>query len=158
MDMIIWTMSEEDALTVYSVIRELHPLPPEMDRLTRVGLGSFAVALASGCAGALAFTTGVSAILIGVMVAVSLLPPLVTFGVLLGGGFLTLAIEALSLFVMNLICINLAGIITFLVQGIQPTTWWEKTRAAKATKTAIWLWVILLAALSGVIFLLQDGS
>ena len=40
------------------------------------------MALASGCAGALAFTTGVSAALIGVIVAVALLPPLV----MLGGG------------------------------------------------------------------------
>jgi len=41
----------------------------------RVGIGSILVALASGCAGALSFTTGVSAALIGVMVAVALLPP-----------------------------------------------------------------------------------
>ncbi len=49
---------------------------------TQVGLGDIAVGLASGCAGALAFTTGVPATLIGVIVAVALLPPLVTFGLL----------------------------------------------------------------------------
>lgn len=116
-----------------------------------VGMGDIAVALASGAAGALAFMTGVSATLIGVMVAVALLPPLVAFGLLLGGGYPGLAVGALSLFRMNLICVNLAGVPTFLVQGIRPTTWWEKDRASKAMRIAIGLWVTLLAALSGMI-------
>ena len=56
---------------------------------------------------------------------------------------------------MNLICVNLAGVITFLVQGIRPATWWEKDRASKATRVAIGLWVALLAALGGMILLLK---
>jgi uncharacterized membrane protein len=70
------------------------------------------------------------------MVAVALLPPLVTSGLLLGGGQPALAMGALSLFLMNLICVNLAGVTTFLVQGIRPATWWEKDRAVKATHAA----------------------
>ena len=97
--------------------------------------------------GALAFTTGASATLIGLMVAVAFLPPLVTFGLLLGGGQPVLAMGALSLFLVNLICVNLAGVTTFLVQGIHPATWWEKDRAAKATRVAIGLGVALLAGL-----------
>ncbi|HBZ55020.1 MAG TPA: TIGR00341 family protein, partial [Syntrophobacteraceae bacterium] len=115
------------------------------------------VALASGSAGALAFTTGVSATLIGVMVAVALLPPLVTFGLLLGGGHTELSMGALSLFLVNLICVNLAGVITFLIQGIRPATMWEKDRALKATRIAIALWVALLAALVGMMLLLRKG-
>lgn len=115
------------------------------------------MALASGCAGALAFTTGVSTTLIGVMVAVALLPPLVTFGLLLGGGHLVLAMGALSLFLVNLICVNLAGVTTFLVQGIHPATWWEKDQAEKATRIAIVLWIALLAALVGLILLFQKS-
>jgi len=56
---------------------------------------------------------------------------------------------------MNLICVNLAGVITFLVQGIRTATWWEKDRASKATRVAIGLWVALLAALGGMILLLK---
>jgi uncharacterized hydrophobic protein (TIGR00341 family) len=121
----------------------------------RVGMGNIAVALASGCAGALAFTTGVSAMLVGVMVAVSLLPPLVTFGLLLGSGQSDLAVKAFFLFMMNLICINLAGVITFLAQGVRPTTWWEKSRASKAIIIAISLWVCLFAILISIIALLR---
>jgi uncharacterized hydrophobic protein (TIGR00341 family) len=142
---------------IIGVLVHVNPTLSEVASRTRVGLGDIAVALASGCAGALAFTTGVSATLIGVMVAVALLPPLVTFGLLLGGGNLELATGALSLFLMNLICVNLAGVATFLVQGIRPASWWEKDRAVKATRIAIVLWMALLAALIGLVLLLRKG-
>ena len=129
----------------------------ELASRTRVGLGDIVLALASGCAGALAFTTGVSAALIGVMVAGALLPPLVTSGLLLGGGHPTLAMGAFSLFLANLICVNLAGVTTFWVQGIKPTNWLEKDRAVRATRTAIALSVVLLAVLVGMILLARKG-
>ena len=137
------------------VVLDVDPTLSEMASRTRVGLGDIAVALASGSAGALAFTTGISAVLIGVMVAVALLPPLVTSGLLLGGGHPALAMGAFSLFLVNLICVNLAGVTTFLVQGIKPTSWWEKDRAMKATRIAIALSVVLLAVLVGTILLVR---
>jgi uncharacterized hydrophobic protein (TIGR00341 family) len=142
---------------IIGVLVHVNPESPEVASRNGVGVGDIVVALASGCAGALAFTTGVSATLIGVMVAVALLPPLVTSGLLLGGGHPTPAMGALSLFMMNLICVNLAGVTTFLVQGIRPATWWEKDRASKATRIAIGLWMALLAALGGMILLLRKG-
>jgi uncharacterized hydrophobic protein (TIGR00341 family) len=140
---------------IIGVLVQVDPALSEIMSRTRVGMGDIVLALASGCAGALAFTTGVAATLIGVMVAVALLPPLVTFGLLLGNGQPVLATGALSLFLMNLICVNLAGVATFLVQGIRPASWWEKDRAVKATRIAIVLWVALLAALIGLILLLR---
>jgi uncharacterized hydrophobic protein (TIGR00341 family) len=142
---------------IIGVLLQINPASPEIASRDGAGPGDIVVALASGAAGALAFTTGVSATLIGVMVAVALLPPLVAFGLLLGGGHPAPAMGALSLFLMNLICVNLAGVTTFLVQGIRPATWWEKDRAVKATRIAIVLWVALLAALGGMILLLRKG-
>jgi uncharacterized hydrophobic protein (TIGR00341 family) len=123
----------------------------------KVGLGNIMVALASGCAGALSFTTGASAMLIGVMVAVALLPPLVTFGLLLGAGQQALSMGALVLFLMNLICVNLAGVTTFLIQGIYPAVLWQKERAVKGAIVAIVLWTLMLALLLGVILLSKGG-
>lgn len=143
---------------VLGALMHVDPALPEVASRTRAGVGDIAVALASGCAGALAFTTGVSATLIGVMVAVALLPPLVTFGLLLGGGQPALAMGALSLFLVNLFCVNLAGVTTFLVQGIRPAIWWEKNRATKATRIAIALWTVLLALLVGLILLFRKGG
>jgi len=142
---------------IIGLLLQVDPAIPEIASRDGVGLGDLVVALASGAAGALAFTTGVSAILIGVMVAVALLPPLVAFGLLLGSGHAVLAMGALSLFLMNLICVNLAGVTTFLVQGIRPATWWEKDRASKATRIAITLWLAVLAALGGMILLLHKN-
>jgi uncharacterized hydrophobic protein (TIGR00341 family) len=142
---------------IIGVLMRVDPALSEMASRTRVGLGDIVVALASGSAGALAFTTGVSATLIGVMVAVALLPPLVTSGLLLGGGHPALATGAFSLFLVNLICVNLAGVTTFLVQGIKPTSWWEKDRAVKATRIAIGLSLTLLAVLVGMILLVRKG-
>ncbi len=139
------------------VLLQVNPATPEIASRSGVGFGDIAVALASGSAGALAFTTGVSAALIGVMVAVALLPPLVTAGLLLGGGHLDLATGAFLLFLVNLICVNLAGVTTFVLQGIKPTSWWEKDRAVKATRIAIALSVVLLAVLVGMILLVRKG-
>jgi uncharacterized hydrophobic protein (TIGR00341 family) len=138
---------------IIGVLLNVDPTLSEMASRTRVGLGDVVVAMASGSAGALAFTTGISATLIGVMVAVALLPPLATSGLLLGGGHPTLAIGAFSLFLVNLICVNLAGVTTFVLQGIKPTSWWEKDRAVKATRIAIALSVVLLSVLVGMILL-----
>jgi uncharacterized hydrophobic protein (TIGR00341 family) len=140
---------------IIGVLLQVNPASPELASRNGVGLGDIAVALASGCAGALAFTTGVSTTLIGVMVAVALLPPLVAFGLLLGGWHPALSMGALSLFLVNLISINLSGVVTFLVQGIHPATWWEKDQAKKATHTALRLWVAMLAVLVILILLFQ---
>ena len=98
---------------IIGMLVQVDPASPELASRNGVGLRDIAVALVSGCAGALAFTTGVSTTLIGVMV--ELLPPLVAFGLLLGGSHLALAMGALSLFLVNLISVNLAGVTTFLV-------------------------------------------
>ena len=127
----------------------------EVASRTRVGLEDIVLALAAGSAGTLSFTTGLSSALIGVMVAVSLLPPLITCGMLLGSGFSQEATGAFLLFFTNVVCINLAGVVTFLVQGIQPRTWWEADRAKKATRNAIILWAAVLLILTILIILLK---
>jgi uncharacterized hydrophobic protein (TIGR00341 family) len=98
----------------------VNPGIPEISSRMSVGMGDIVLALASGCSGALAFTTGLPGTLIGVMVAVALLPPTVTCGMLLGAGFYHNALSTLLLLLTNIICINLAGVATFLAQGIRP--------------------------------------
>ncbi|MDP3559885.1 MAG: TIGR00341 family protein [Legionellaceae bacterium] len=141
--------------TILGTQMHIDPAMPEIASRTRLAWGDIIVALASGCAGALAFTSGVSATLIGVMVAVALLPPLVVCGLLLGSGYWSLATAASSLFLMNLICVNIAGVLIFLVQGIHPLNWWEKDRAKKATRIASGLWVGMLAILILVVLLFR---
>jgi uncharacterized hydrophobic protein (TIGR00341 family) len=129
------------------------PQAPEIASRTQVDGSNVVLALAAGSAGALSFTTGIPAAVIGVMVAVALLPPLVVVGLLLGGGAPDLALNAFILFAINIVCINLAGVVTFLAQKIRPRTWWESEQAGHATRIAVTLWVVTLVLLLAFILL-----
>ena len=86
---------------------------------TSVDYAGIALALASGAAAALSVTTGLSATLVGVMVAVALLPPAVTVGIMLAAGRMNLAVGAAMLLIANIACVNLAAQLVFLAQGHQ---------------------------------------
>ncbi|MFW6088939.1 MAG: TIGR00341 family protein [Gemmatimonadota bacterium] len=142
------------ALTV-GVTLTVDPEVGELARRTRVGLGDVAIAMAAGSAGSLAYTTGLSAAIIGVMVAVALLPPLVAVGLLLGDGHPELAAGSAVLVLVNFTCVSLAAVGTFLLQRIRPRTWWEAEKAKEATRVAVVSWLVLLAVLVVLIFLLD---
>ncbi len=127
----------------------------ELMARTDVGYEDVALALAAGSAGALAYTRSIPAALIGVMVAIALVPTLVASGLLLGAGYYTYSFFAMMLFLINLICINLSGVLTFLVQGFKPNSWWEADKARRLTRLAIVIWVGLLLLLIGVISYLR---
>jgi uncharacterized hydrophobic protein (TIGR00341 family) len=114
------------------------------------------IALATGVAGAYSITTGVAEALVGVMVAVALLPPLVTAGLLCGDRHWIDATGALLLFLVNIVSINLASVVTFVFQGIQPREWLEAKKAKSAVRIAIIIWIILLFMLATMIFLEQQ--
>jgi uncharacterized hydrophobic protein (TIGR00341 family) len=135
------------------IILNVEPTIPTIMARTKIGMSEVVLALAAGSAGTLAFTTGAPATLIGVMVAVALLPPLVTLGLLLGSAHFLLAAGALWLLLTNLICINLAGVVTFWAQGIQPINWWEANIAKRATRISIISCGVLLMALIFLILL-----
>ena len=132
---------------VFGLLLPVDPTIPEVALRTQIGLADVVLALAAGVAGALSFTRGVSTALIGVMVAVALLPPLVALGMLLGAGDTQSAYGAFLLLCTNVVSVNLAGVITFLAQGIQPMKWYEAKQAKKATRIAVALWVLALAVL-----------
>ena len=120
---------------------------PELTARSQVGLDSVALALASGAAAALSLTTGLSSVLVGVMVAVALLPPAVTLGLMLGLGESNLALGAGLLLAINVVCVNLAIKVVFFVKGIRPRTWWEKKKAKRAMTIYILVWFLTLIVL-----------
>lgn len=138
------------AVAMSWVIGASVPFDPDVAELasrTRVGLPDVAVALAAGMAGALAYTSGLPTGIVGVMVAVALVPPLVATGLFLGAGQGQLAYRSGLLVITNLACVNLAGVATFLAQRVRPRTFWDAERARRATWIAIGSWLIALAAL-----------
>ncbi len=130
----------------------LDPDVYEISSRTTVSFADIALGLAAGVAGCLSFTRGISAAVIGVMVAVALLPPLVATGLLLGSGLYDLALGAGLLTVTYIICVNLSGVITFLVQGIKPHSFTKKREGEEFSRYAIIIWVSLLVMLSLIIY------
>jgi len=120
---------------------------------THVGFDSVILALASGAAAALSITTGLSGVLVGVMVAVALLPPATVFGLMLGDERFDLAFNAGILLAINIVSINLSSKIVFLLKGISPRTWFEKEKAKHAMEWYISIWVITLIVLMFLIYL-----
>lgn len=123
-----------------------------------VDFGDVVLATCAGAAGALAFTSGVPAGLVGVMVAVALLPPTVVFGLLIGQGKFAIGIGAGLIVATNIICVNLSAMLTFILQGIRPQSWWEEGRARRARRRAALVWGLLLAALVAIIALTSLSS
>jgi uncharacterized hydrophobic protein (TIGR00341 family) len=128
------------------------PAIPEIARRTNVSLWDVGLGLAVGAAGSLSFTTGLSTALVGVMVAVALLPPLVTAGLLFGDAHMIPASRATLQALVYLISINLAGVAVFALQGIRPANWWEEDQARRATRLALLLSGSLLAALAAIVW------
>jgi uncharacterized hydrophobic protein (TIGR00341 family) len=124
----------------------------ELMSRTEVGLDSVALALASGAAAALSLTMGLSSVLVGVMVAVALLPPAATLGLMLGHGEMGLAVGAGLLLVANVVCVNLASKLVFLIKGIRPRTWLEKEKARRAMLVYLLGWLAILVVLMVVIY------
>ena len=81
------------------------------------------------------------------MVAVALLPPLVVCALMATSGNWALAQGAAMLLAGNLVCVNLAGIATFLSRGVAPRTWWQKRKSRKLAVGMLLAWVLLLVAL-----------
>ena len=119
----------------------------ELRSRTDIGVAEVALALASGIAAALAFTTGASAALIGVMVAVALLPPTVVLGMLVANGEWSLARGAALLLMLNVSALYLTAVVTFAAQGVRPARWWEEARARRSTRIMIGISSVLLVLL-----------
>ena len=117
-----------------------------LDRTT-IGPAIVILALASGAAAALSLTTGMSSALVGVMVAVALLPPSAASALFLGAGEYQQAQRAAILLGLNVVSVLLAAQLVFAWKGIRPRIYSERARAVKALKINICVWSIVLAAL-----------
>ncbi len=115
--------------------------------------GGIVLALASGAAAALSVTTGLSATLVGVMVAVALLPPAATLGIMLAAGQSDLATGAAMLLGANIASVNLSAQVVFLAKGIRPRLWHEQRSARTAVVVNLATSAVLLGILVGIIAL-----
>ena len=135
----------------YGLIWPVDTTGQEILSRTDVGLASVALALASGAAAVFSLTTGLSSALVGVMVAVALLPPTAVLGMLLGNQRWELAVGAGLLLAVNVVCVLLSAKVVFLIQGVRPRRWLETERTKQSRLVYLAFWFSLLAILVGAI-------
>ncbi len=120
---------------------------PEILSRTTVGFDGMVLALASGAAAVLSLTSGMASALVGVMVAVALLPPTATLGMMLASGHPELAAGAGLLLAANIVCVNLSANLVFLARGVRPRTWLEKRKARQSAVWVVLFWLVALLVL-----------
>jgi len=111
-----------ELLLIQQVAERAHP-----------GLLALAIALGAGTAGALSLTSGADEALVGVMIAVALMPPAASVGLGIAYVDPRLAVGAGILVLVNLLSINVAGILTIWIKRYRPTHWYDAREAKRAT-------------------------
>ena len=137
---------------VLGLVLPVDPGVGEIARRSSVDPTDIVLALAAGSAGAVALTSGLPGMLVGVMVAVALMPPLVVTALMAASGHWDAFLRAALLVMTNGICVNLAGVGTFLLQNVRPQHWWEAHRARQMVRVAAGVWLVLLMLLGIAIY------
>ena len=120
-----------------------------------VNYGDVILAAACGFAGVVSMMSAQASALVGVMVAAALLPPLMRAGLLIGGGEWLAGTKALVIYLTNITCLNISGVITFYATGITPNKWWEKARSKKQIRISLIVWISMLVFILTAIALLR---
>ena len=120
----------------------------EVVERTNPGALSLVIAIASGVAGALAFTTGASAVLVGVMIAAALIPPAAAVGVGVAFGNPVLAVSAAVLVLVNVLCINIASMVVLWLRGYRPKRYRDERIARSGALKQIAVLLVCVLVLS----------
>ena len=137
-------------------VRYAHLVPPGID-VTQVpeirerlapDFLSLTVALGAGVAGALSMSSGVSAAIVGVMIAVALIPPAATVGIGVAWGLPMVSIGSGVLALVNGLSINVAAIAVLWSSGYRPHQWFQLDEARSAVLKRVAILAVAIAVLS----------
>ena len=121
---------------------------PEIRERVAPDFLSLAIALGAGVAGIVSLTSGVSAGLVGVMIAVALIPPAATVGIGLAWGEPMVSLGAGVLLLVNVLSINLAALAVLWYMGYRPEQWFRQSVARRTTIKRIGTLVVAIVVLS----------
>jgi uncharacterized hydrophobic protein (TIGR00341 family) len=109
---------------------------------------SLVVAIGAGVAGVISLSTGVSAALVGVMIAVALIPPAATVGIGIAFNRPMVSLGSGILLMVNVLSINLAALVVLWYTGYRPQQWFRLDTAKSALVKRATVLVIAIAVLS----------
>jgi len=141
-------------------------LPPGLDireigqvaERTSPNFLSLFLALGSGLAGAISIMRGSGSTLVGVAIAVALVPPAATSGLGLAWGLHGVALAAAVLVLVNLLAINISALILFWLSGFRPAEEKAVGRARSAVVSRAAVLAVAIAFLSIVLTLVTYTS
>lgn len=145
------------AATIFAFFVQIASLvPPGLDPTTigqvRTRIApdflSLVVALGAGAAGAMSLTAGVSSALVGVMIAVALIPPAATMGIGIAYGLPVVALSSGVLTLVNVLSINLAALVVFWRAGYSPYQFTRREEARTQTIRRVGVLIVAITALS----------
>ncbi|WP_049982830.1 TIGR00341 family protein [Halorubrum sp. BV1] len=145
------------AATVFAfAVRSLAFVPPGLDPLELAEVSErvapnvlvLVVAIGAGIAGIVSLMTGVSATLVGVMIAVALIPPAAAVGIGIAFGIPRLVLGSGVIVAVNVLSINLSALVVLWYEGYRPQRWFREDDARAAFVTRVAVLVAAIAVLS----------
>jgi uncharacterized hydrophobic protein (TIGR00341 family) len=145
------------AATAFAVgLRSLGLVPPGIDPLELAEVAErlapnvlvLAVAIGAGVAGIVSLMTGVSATLVGVMIAVALIPPAAAVGIGIAFAIPRLVLGAGVIVAVNVLSINLSALVVLWYEGYRPERWFREDDARAAFVKRVVVLVAAIAVLS----------
>lgn len=129
---------------------DIRTIPQVLERTSPNFLSLF-LALGSGVAGAVSIIRGAGSALVGVAIAVALIPPAATSGLGLAWGYPGVVLTAGVLVLVNLLAINLSALILLWIAGYRPEKREHAGRAWQGVRVRIGVLVCSLLLLSVVL-------
>jgi uncharacterized hydrophobic protein (TIGR00271 family) len=129
---------------------DIRTIPQVLERTSPNFLSLF-LALGSGVAGAVGVMRNAGSALVGVAIAVALIPPAATAGLGVAWGFPGVTLAAAVLVSVNLLAINLSALVLFWAAGYRPERGEFTERARQAVRARIATVVVAITVLSVVL-------
>ncbi|WP_280587481.1 TIGR00341 family protein [Halorubrum sp. Boch-26] len=145
------------AATLFALaLRTFALVPPGIDPLELAEVSErlapnvlvLVVAIGAGIAGIVSLMTGVSATLVGVMIAVALIPPAAAVGIGVAFRIPRLVIGAGVIVAVNVLSINLSALVMLWYEGYRPQRWFREDDARAAFVKRVAVLVAAIALLS----------
>lgn len=108
----------------------------QISRRISPGLLSLVIGVCAGAAGAFSLATGVSAALVGVMIAAALIPAAAAVGIGVAWGLPSVGLGASLLLVLNTVAIHLAAVVVFWNLGYRPAEWDQSSLSAAGSSAS----------------------
>ncbi|MCP8323229.1 MAG: TIGR00341 family protein [Candidatus Methylarchaceae archaeon HK02M2] len=130
------------------------PLTSQITVRSTVSLTDIGISVILGLAGGLALFIAIPEILVGVAVAVALVPPAAVTGIGLALMYIDIFFGALLLTFVNLIGLQLGSVSILWIKGVTPRRYYKKAIARKHTTYSLIILTLLLLILSIIIVMI----